>query len=112
MAAHPRDPETAWVIPLIGARQGPLHARRAGGRLADARRRDFWERLAAGLPQEHAYLGVLREAMAVDRLDPVGRLLRDEHGQLYGSADDGAQWRLVADVPAGVWSVEAVVVED
>ena len=31
-----------------------------------------WLRSGDGLPQEHAYWGVLREAMSRDTLEPVG----------------------------------------
>ena len=37
-----------------------------------------WEPLTKGLPQEHCYVNVLRDAMAVDRLDDVRRLLRHD----------------------------------
>ena len=32
---------------------------------------------------------MLREAMAVDRLDPAGVYFGTSNGQLYGSADEG-----------------------
>ena len=61
---------------------------------------DNWIRGDIGLPQHDAYLGVLREAMARDDLEPVGRLLRDEHrapvrlvrrrGELGPDRDDAA----------------------
>ncbi len=70
-----------------------------------------WERLAAGLPQEHAYVGVLREAMAVDRLDPVGVTFGTSGGELWTSADEGASWHQVAAHLPDVWSVEALVLD-
>jgi hypothetical protein len=54
---------------------------------------------------------VLREAMAVDRLDPVGVYFGTSTGQLYGSADDGRTWRLVATNLPPIWSVEVAVVD-
>ena len=57
-----------------------------------------------------AYVGVLREAMAVDRLDPVGVYFGTSTGQLYGSRDEGRSWRLIADNLPAIWSVEAAVV--
>jgi photosystem II stability/assembly factor-like uncharacterized protein len=71
-----------------------------------------WERLSAGLPQEHAYLTVLREAMAVDRLDPVGVYVGTNTGQVFASADEGETWRLAANFLPPIWSVEASIVED
>ena len=66
---------------------------------------------ATGLPQEDAYLGVLREAMARDTLDPVGVTFGTKTGQLWHSSDEGDSWRLVtADLPE-IWAVEAVVLD-
>ena len=45
-----------------------------------------------GLPQDNAYISVLREAMAVDRLDPVGVYFGTRSGKLFGSADEGESW--------------------
>ena len=71
---------------------------------------DSWIRSGDGLPQRDAYVGVLREAMAVDRLDPVGVYFGTSTGQLYGSADEGRTWSLIADNLPPIWSVEAAVV--
>src|SRR4051794_30843910 len=64
-ATHPHDKDTFWVIPLDG-----LHARvMPEGKAAVWRTRDAgssWEKMAKGLPQENAYLGVLRAAMSID----------------------------------------------
>jgi photosystem II stability/assembly factor-like uncharacterized protein len=110
MGAHPRDPKTVWTIPLTTPDQGRLmpegHA--AVWRTHDGG--DSWIRSDDGLPKANAYLGVLREAMAVDRLDPVGVYFGTSTGQLYGSRDEGHSWRLIADNLPSIWSVEAAVV--
>ena len=67
-----------------------------------------WEAQSDGLPQQHAYLGVLREAMAVDRADPVGVYIGTSTGQLFGSRDEGRSWTLLADYLPGISSVETV----
>ncbi|MBA3960246.1 MAG: exo-alpha-sialidase, partial [Chloroflexi bacterium] len=72
---------------------------------------DNWIRAGDGLPQRDAYVGVLREAMAVDRLDPVGVYFGTSTGQLYGSTDEGRWWRLIADQLPSIWSVEAMVLD-
>jgi hypothetical protein len=111
MTAHPRDPKTVWTIPLTEPDQGRFmpegHA--AVWRTNDGG--DSWQRSDDGLPRENAYIAVLREAMAVDRLDPVGVYFGTSTGQLYGSRDEGHSWRLIADNLPAIWSVEAAVLD-
>ena len=93
MVTHPRDPDTAWVIPLNGADQGRFVP---DGKPAVWRTHDrgaSWIRADDGLPPRDAYLTVLREAMARDTLDPVGITFGTETGQLWHSADEGRSWR-------------------
>jgi photosystem II stability/assembly factor-like uncharacterized protein len=110
IVAHPRDPDTVWVIPLNGADRGRYmpDARAVVWRTHDGG--DTWIRGDAGLPQNHAYLGVLREAMARDDLDPVGVYFGTSTGQLYGSADGGASWTPIITTLPPIYSVEAIVV--
>jgi photosystem II stability/assembly factor-like uncharacterized protein len=105
MAAHPRDRLTAWTIPLNGAEQGRFVP---DGSLAVWRTHDggdTWIRGGDGLPQRDAFVGVLRQAMATDRLDPVGVYFGTSTGQLYASADEGRTWSLIADHLPPIWSV-------
>ena len=65
-----------------------------------------WEALTDGLPQQDCYVNVLRDAMAVDRLDECGVYFGTTGGQVYVSSDSGDHWRaIVHDLPA-VLSVE------
>ena len=72
-------------------------------------RGDSFTREDAGLPQEDAYLSVLREAMARDTLDPVGITFGTKTGQLWHSSDEGGSWRLVTGNLPEIWAVEANV---
>ena len=111
MVSHPRDPRTAWTIPLNGDDQGRYMP---GGHTAVWRTHDggdSWLRGDEGLPHEHAYLSVLREAMARDVLEPVGVYFGTSTGQLYGSRDGGASWASIAATLPPIWSVEAVLVD-
>ncbi len=64
------------------------------------------EPLTNGLPQQHCYVNVLRDAMSVDSLDDCGVYFGTTGGQVYGSADAGDTWApIVRDLPA-VLSVE------
>jgi hypothetical protein len=53
-----------------------------------------WQALTAGLPQRDCYVNVLRDAMAVDSLDPCGVYFGTTGGQVYVSADSAVQWSL------------------
>jgi photosystem II stability/assembly factor-like uncharacterized protein len=111
MVAHPRDPETVWTIPLNGDDRGRYMPDGSAGVWRTHDGGSSWIRSADGLPQHDAYLAVLREAMAVDRQDPVGVFFGTSTGQLYGSIDEGRTWNLAADNLPAIWSVEAAVVE-
>jgi len=102
---HAHDPETIYVVPITS---DSLHYP-PDGRLRVFRSRtggDEWEALSEGLPQEHCYVNVLRDAMAVDRLDPCGVYFGTTGGTVYVSPDGGDHWApIVTDLPA-VLSVE------
>jgi photosystem II stability/assembly factor-like uncharacterized protein len=111
MTAHPRDPMTVWNIPLTEPEQGRLMPDGAAAVWRTSDGGQTWSRHGDGLPQRDAFVGVLREAMAHDALDPVGVYFGTSTGQLYGSADEGETWSRVADNLPPIWSVEAHVVD-
>jgi BNR/Asp-box repeat len=103
---HAHEPDTVYVVPITSdAEHFP-----PDGRLRVYRSRtggNEWEALTSGLPQEHCYVNVLRDAMAVDCLDECGVYFGTTGGQVYASADSGDHWApIVRDLPA-VLSVEA-----
>jgi photosystem II stability/assembly factor-like uncharacterized protein len=109
-AVHPHDRDTFFVIPL-----DPGHARcMPDGQAAVWRTRDggeSWQKLTRGLPQEHAHLGVLRAAMAIDRHDTPGLYFGTSTGQLFASTDEGDSWTELADHLPPIWSVEVAQVD-
>ncbi len=111
IVAHPTDPDTVFTIPLNGAEQGRYvpGASMAVWRTTDAGA--TWRDLREGLPQDHAYLGVLREGMAADDLDPFGLYLGTSTGQVFASANEGRSWRRIADLLPPVLSVETALVD-
>jgi photosystem II stability/assembly factor-like uncharacterized protein len=66
-----------------------------------------WEPLAKGLPQDGAYVTVLRDAFCTDGLDPAGLYFGTRSGEVYGSADEGETWELLASRLPPVLSVRA-----
>ncbi|MEO7665216.1 MAG: exo-alpha-sialidase [Candidatus Limnocylindrales bacterium] len=109
MVAHPRDPGTVWTIPLTHPEEGRMMPEASAGVWRTHDGGDTWTRSGEGLPQHDAFVGVLREAMAVDGLDPVGVYFGTSTGQVYGSADEGRSWTLVAENLPPVWSVDVAV---
>jgi photosystem II stability/assembly factor-like uncharacterized protein len=102
---HAHEPDTIYVVPIKSdSEHFPLEGKlrvyrsRTGG--------NEWEPLTKGLPQQDCYVNVLRDAMAVDSLEPGGTYFGTTGGQVYGSADGGNSWNaIVRDLPA-VLSVE------
>jgi photosystem II stability/assembly factor-like uncharacterized protein len=102
---HAHEPDTVYVVPIKSDSEhyppeGKLrvYRSRTGG--------NEWEALTRGLPQRDCYVNVLRDAMAVDSLDPCGVYFGTTGGQVYVSADAGDRWTAaVRDLPP-VLSVE------
>ena len=102
---HAHEPQTIYVVPIKSdSEHYPMDGQlrvfrsRSGG--------NEWEALTNGLPQKDCYVNVLRDAMAVDRLDSCGIYFGTTGGQVYGSSDGGDTWApIVRDLPA-VLSVE------
>jgi photosystem II stability/assembly factor-like uncharacterized protein len=102
---HAHEPQTVYVVPITS----DSHHFPPDGKLRVYRSRTGggeWEPLTKGLPQEHCYVNVLRDAMAVDSLEDCGIYFGTTGGQVYASADAGDSWEpIVRDLPA-VLSVE------
>jgi len=102
---HTHEPETIYVVPIKSDSEhfppdGKLrvYRSRTGG--------NEWEALTKGLPQKDCYVNVLRDALAVDSLQPCGVYFGTTGGQVYASANSGDSWNpIVRDLP-GVLSVE------
>ena len=105
IAVHAHEPETIYVIP-IDPNKGRIPPE---GKLRVYRSRDGgrrWQPLTKGLPQKDCYVNVLRDAMAVDTIDPCGIYFGTTGGQVYASANGGDSWNaIVRDLPH-VLSVE------
>jgi len=105
IVVDPADPDSAFVIPLIGAEDRTT----PGGSVKVWETRDAgssWIPRGDGLPEQHAYLTVLREAF-----DTAGEGMGLQlyfgatSGDVFGSGDGGATWGAVAEHLAPVYSV-------
>lgn len=106
LAVDPADADTAFVIPEESSHMRTTVA----GRLRVYRTRDAgrsWDALTKGLPQEHAYVSILRDGMCTDDADPVGLYFGTSSGHLFASADGGETWRILAGYLPRILSVTA-----
>ena len=102
---HAHEPETIYVVPIKSDSEhyppdGKLrvYRSRTGG--------NEWEALTDGLPQRHCYVNVLRDAMAVDALDPCGVYFGTTGGQVFCSPSGGDRWTPIAEHLPSVVAVE------
>ena len=109
IVAHPHEPGTAFVFPLVAdVRRMPPDGRAAVYRTSDAG--ETWTELGDGLPEQGAYFTVLRDAMCADDADPVGLYLGTRSGEVFASADEGESWQSVARHLPDVLCVRAATV--
>jgi serine/threonine protein kinase/photosystem II stability/assembly factor-like uncharacterized protein len=109
LIVHPRKPDWVYVVPVESdefrcAPEGRLRVyrtRNAG---------ESWEPLMRGLPQKGAYDTVLRDGFCADLLDPVGIYFGTRRGNVYFSADDGKNWKQIAEGLPPVVCVKAEIV--
>jgi photosystem II stability/assembly factor-like uncharacterized protein len=108
LMVDPDDPDSAFVIPLVA----DMDRVTPDGRVRVYETRDggsSWSARGAGLPAEHAYLTVLRQAFA--RAGGGAQLelyFGATSGELFGSGDAGATWSSLASRLPPVFSVVAV----
>jgi hypothetical protein len=107
LAIDPADPDSAYLIPLTAdtdrvtpdARVRVYETRDAGA---------SWTARGDGLPQEHAYLTILREAFDwTGGGDDLGLYFGATSGDVFGSDNAGASWSTVATRLPPVYSVSA-----
>ena len=102
---HAHEPETVYVVPIKSDHlhyppdgQLRVYRSKSGG--------NEWEALTEGLPQKDCYVNVLRNAMAVDKLDACGVYFGTTGGQVYGSSNAGDTWAPIVENLPSVLSVE------
>jgi hypothetical protein len=112
MVVHPRNADTAWVLPMDGTTVWPrtspdgvpaVYVTRNAGKK--------WQRLDSGLPEEHAWWTVKRQAMTADAQDPVGLYFGTTSGDLWMSRDEGNKWSSIARHLPEIYAVEAAEIQ-
>jgi len=107
MTLHPRDVDSAWVFPMsaldVWPRVSPngeaaAYVTRDGGK--------SWQRQDKGLPQEHGWLTVKRQCMAIDRCESAGLYFGTTGGEVWASLDEGESWQQIAQHLPHIYSVE------
>lgn len=95
-----------FIVPL----ESDMQRHVKDGRLRVYRSRDggtSWQPTDRGLPDHPQYVGVLRDALSVDTLEPAGVYFGTSMGELFYSADAGETWdRLPGQFPR-ITSVKA-----
>jgi photosystem II stability/assembly factor-like uncharacterized protein len=111
MVVHPRDAETAWVLPMDGQTVWPrtaingepaIYSTGNGGK--------SWKRLDQGLPKGQAWWTVRRQAFAADQGAPVGLYFGTTSGELWASRSEGKSWACIARHLPEIYAVETAQV--
>jgi photosystem II stability/assembly factor-like uncharacterized protein len=109
IVAHPRIPGVVYLIPETGSEQRFVpRARfcvwrsRQGGR--------SWQRLTRGLPQNHAYVHVYRQAMTHDSCDEPGIYIGTSGGEIYYSRNSGDDWEVLHSNLPTILSLETSLI--
>ena len=104
IACDPFDPDTVWQVP-----ESSSHLRCAvDGRLRVYRSVDAghsWTSASGGLPQRHAYVSVLRDAMDADHRSRGRVAFGTSSGHVFVTGDGGDEWTRLADYLPRVLSV-------
>jgi molybdopterin converting factor small subunit len=104
LVIDPADPNAAYVIPL----KGDFDRITTDGRVTVFETRDrgeTWTERSLGLPQNDAYLTILRQAFCHDGRAPLGLYFGAESGEVFGSPDGGVTWATVIEHLPTVTSV-------
>lgn len=108
LALDANDADTLFVIPEESSHMRATVA----GRLRVFRSQDAgrtWQPLTRGLPQENAYVSVLREGMCADALERTGVYFGTSSGHLFASNDGGESWSMLAGFLPKILSVTVAV---
>jgi photosystem II stability/assembly factor-like uncharacterized protein len=104
VAVPAAEKETMFTVPIESGENRFVPK----GKLRVARTRNggkTWKLLTKGLPQENAFVLVLREAMDSDDRDPAGVYFGTSTGTLFHTRDGGDSWHVLAENLPPIYSV-------
>ena len=106
LVVDPRAPDRAFVIPLAADmdRVTPEGTVRV---FETSDRGRSWASASDGLPQQHSYLTILRQAFCRDDRDPFGLYFGATSGEVFSSATEGSTWATAATRLPPVLSVHS-----
>ena len=107
MVTHSRQAETAYCIPLAYEGRWTPEGKCAVYRTADGGK--SWAPLTNGLPQNNAFVTVLRDGFCRDDGDPMGLWFGTRSGHVFRSDDEGESWTTAAELLPDVLCVRAIV---
>lgn len=106
LATDPADPDVVYTLP----EQSSQFRATVDGKIRVYRSRDAgrnWQALTQGLPQDNAFVTILRDGMDSDRMQPLGLYFGTSSGHLFSSRDGGDHWHLIDGFLPGILSVRA-----
>ena len=108
LVVHPRNADTAWVLPMDGTNVWPRTSPEGKPAVYTTRNAGkTWQRLDQGLPEKQAWWTVKRQAMSADASDPVGLYFGTTSGELWMSRAEGERWSCIAQHLPEIYAVEA-----
>ncbi len=111
IACDPFDPDTVFQIPESSSHlRTTVDGRLRVFRSTDAGRR--WSSVSSGLPQRHAYVTVLRDAMDANPERSGQLAFGTSSGHVFTTRDHGDRWELAAEFLPRVASVRFVPAAD
>ena len=106
IVVHPRDSDTAWVLPMDGRTVWPRTSPEGKPSVFVTKNAGkSWKRLDAGMPRQ-AWWTVKRQAMCADAGTPVGLYFGNTQGEVWASRDEGAKWTCIARGLPEIYAVE------
>lgn len=110
MVVDPNNPDTLFIVLL----ESDENRFAIDGKLTVFRSKDAganWSEQRAGLPDD-AWVGVMRQAMDSDALDPCGVYFGTTNGKVYYSRDAGDTWNALAETLPRINSVSVAVLPE